>query len=170
MDLTYAVVGNDGELRIETGNYRTAVGPGGPDRVTLHPSMKAAGWVNGDGYADLDRYPINVVGSALLYLLGAAARPYAGPVVITSWEEPPGREVLPLGTSDDLHQGVTGPFLERTVADIRRCLELEDGPFVAFGCNPEKVADVREFTGWLPSAPIPRLSVVPLGDAAPSTP
>ncbi|MDB4873452.1 MAG: hypothetical protein JWL97_4456 [Gemmatimonadales bacterium] len=160
---TYAVIGNDGLVRIETGNWRSPFGSDGPARVTIHPDSAAVAWVNDNGYAQPETCPRNLVGSVLLWLLGAASRPYAGPVVITRWEEPPGREVLPLETRDVKYEGITAPFLERTVTDIRRVLDLEPG---AVDMHPSLADDVREFVELVRTAELPKLTVVPLAQPA----
>lgn len=89
--MRYILIGNDGELFVGDGTYQQAraeVGPDGWDHVRLpqnegHPDW--AGFVNGDGHKI--GLPRNIVGGLVLTGMGAAIMPYAGPVVLTGWNE-----------------------------------------------------------------------------------
>jgi hypothetical protein len=155
--ITYGVVGNDGQMiRIETGDWRSPIGPPGVDRVALHPVTRASGWVNESGHHQPETHPRNLVGSILLYLLGAPCLPYAGPVVITGWDPPPGCEVIPL--VDSASTGVTASYLTEIVTSIPRVLGLEPGPV---GRTPSFANDVLYAAEIVTTAPTPRLVVLP---------
>jgi hypothetical protein len=81
IDATYGGL----SLRDDEPDWDALVGPQGKDWIILPPSLNAAGWVNGCGHVD-PVLPRNIVGSCLLYALGARLQPQAGPVVITGWE------------------------------------------------------------------------------------
>ncbi len=61
------------------------VGEPGMGMVSLHPASRMRGYVNDEGH--VRGLPRNVTGSCVLVALGAATHPYAGPVVITGWED-----------------------------------------------------------------------------------
>ncbi|TQN30579.1 hypothetical protein FHX37_0461 [Haloactinospora alba] len=90
--MRYAVITTDGTLAHRTrggdavDTVWTEVGPEGPDRVRLDEDYGIAGWVNDVGLTRPETYPRNVVASCVLAALGAAAQPYAGPVVVTGWD------------------------------------------------------------------------------------
>jgi hypothetical protein len=148
--LAYAVIGNDGQLHIRDTDWRSEVGPEGPVRVALDPRWRLAGWVNDCGLLDQATYPRNVVGSVLLHSLGAAHQPYAGPVVITGWDPPPGGEVQPLGALAEIS-------VTELHANVRRALGLNEGDATM---PPEWVDAARELADMVRTAPSPRITVL----------
>lgn len=146
--LAYAVIGDDGQLHIRDSSWRTEVGPEGPVRVALHPSWRMAGWVNDCGF--VAGYPRNVVGSVLLHTLGAAHQPYAGCVVITGWDPPPGVEVQPLSGSAEIS-------VAHLHANVRRALGMDDGDITL---PPEWADAARELAELVRTAPTPKITVL----------
>ena len=65
------------------------VGEPGMAIVRLHPALAMCGFVNDSGH--VNGLPRNVLGSLMLVALGAGMSPYAGPVVITGWEDTHGQ-------------------------------------------------------------------------------
>lgn len=125
--MRYALIGNDGELHVKDGSYQEAraeVGPEGWAQVRLartHGYAAWSGWVNDVGHQLPDRCPRNIIGGLVLTGMGAATKPYAGPVVLTGWN-PHGmpNEVCGL---DDLQADVIREIHD----DARRALAGEHG-------------------------------------------
>jgi hypothetical protein len=66
------------------------VGPEGWDRIRIRTGPfvgMLAAFANDCGLLMPERYPRNVVGSCLLAVLGANMQPYAGPLVLTGWDD-----------------------------------------------------------------------------------
>lgn len=153
--MRYALIDNDGELHVKDGGWldiRAEVGPEGPVSVRIAPILTPAmfrGWVNDVGLFFPDRYPRNIVGSLVLMMLGAAEQPYAGPVVITGWDPPPGAEMVDL--TDDQVQGIRGVH-----QDVRAALA---------GDTEETFDAIREVADWVRTTPAPTLTIstLPLG-------
>lgn len=114
--MKYALIYTGGQLVHLTGDWTTELGPEGFSRVGLHPALPMAGWVNDKGHNLPELYPRNVIGSVLLGCLGAAHRPYAGPVVITGFRTTPEPDPADL-------QSVFAAYLENLHGDIGRALE-----------------------------------------------
>jgi hypothetical protein len=85
--MRYATITADGQLVHADGrlDWDTVIGVEGKTRVSLHPSIAVAGWVNDVGLLYPKRYPFNVVGTCVLAALGARIQPYNGTVVFTGW-------------------------------------------------------------------------------------
>lgn len=130
--MRYLVCDNDGQLHERTGtgdwlaDLDREVGPEGWASVRIRHGQLVglvAGFVNDCGLIAPEKYPRNVVGSCLLAALGANVQPYAGPVVITGWDEsdPEGLEVV--GLAD-----VLAAMIRQAHADVRIALGLDPGP------------------------------------------
>lgn len=147
--MRYALIDNDGELHIKNADWstiRTEVGPEGPAQVRIAPILTPAqfrGWVNDCGHLFPDRYPRNIVGSLVLMMLGAAEQPYAGPVVLTGWDPPPGIEMCDL--TDHQIQGLRGVY-----QDVRAALAGESG---------EGFDAIREVAEWVRTCPTPTMTI-----------
>lgn len=159
--MRYLVCDTDGQLHDRTvdGYYRTVltgeVGPEGFESVRVRHGMHAgwmAGVVNEIGLLDPDRYPRNVIGSCLLVALGASAQPYAGPVVITGWDDHADSEFCDL--TDELAVAVT-----QVHRDIRIVLGLESGP-TSDHALPRWQVNIAEFAGWVESSPTPEVQII----------
>jgi hypothetical protein len=88
--VTYALIAEDGTLRIEAGvpsieKITELVGPEGWARVYPHREFRATAWVNDCGLILPDQYARNVVGACVIASMGASTQPYAGPMVITGY-------------------------------------------------------------------------------------
>jgi hypothetical protein len=106
---SYLVVHPDGPVHVgedfdELGEFIDAVvGPDGRARVRLREpySTFATGWVSDCGLILPERYKRNALGGCLLAALGAGVQPYAGPVVISGWDDSATArgetEIVPLG-------------------------------------------------------------------------
>jgi hypothetical protein len=102
--LRYLLINTDGDLsdRAATGNPLTIVdrevGEPGHAPVRLPSWAELGAYVNDCGHVLTPPLPINVPGSCLLASLGAPPLPYAGPVVITGWDDcTAGIEIVSLG-------------------------------------------------------------------------
>jgi hypothetical protein len=129
--MKYLVCDTEGQLqeRDEEGGQlaiiNKEVGPEGLAAVRIRTGTFVgliAGYVNDCGLLFPERYPRNVVGSCLLGALGANAQPYAGPVVLTGWDD----------TMDDIEIRDVSDNLVAAVrqihGDIRVALGLDAGP------------------------------------------
>jgi len=150
--VTYLVIDTDGALHIRDQTptldaINAEVGDGGKDQVRLRLAG-ARGFVNDVGFrAGLPR---NVVGSLLLMCCGASQQPYAGPVVITGWDDY-GRdtEIVPLPAD------VLGP-LRALHADLRAILA---GDTPCGQCSPEWIAQVRKAAAFVVDALTPTITI-----------
>lgn len=87
----YAVIDTDGALTVhpapaDSEAIRAAVG-GWFDLVRLKGNGNLFAFVNDTGHVTDPPLPRNPIGSAVLVLLGGTSMAYAGPVVITGWDE-----------------------------------------------------------------------------------
>lgn len=169
MSIRYLLIGTDGigsfgvqpDPGFTTAWLDSLVGPEGWDRVRLHPSWRMTGFVNDVGHRMPDRYPRNVVGSVLLCTFGAGQQPYAGPVVITGWDEQAtARGGLEVCSLQDLQVQELTLFL----SDVRRALGMQGGPPSGRG-GPGWAAIAREFAEYARSAPTPTMTVLSAEDA-----
>jgi hypothetical protein len=129
------------------------VGPEGFGMVRFRGSdyyLQLCGFVNDCGLELPVHYPRNVIGSCLLAALGANQQPYAGPVVITGWNDRSGVEVCDL--PDDL------------VATIQ---ELHVHIRVALGylSTPVQIpsdwsAAMVEFAAFVSDSPAPEVQII----------
>lgn len=90
--IRYLLVDEEGQLHEkQADDYRTAladVGPEGWDMVRLdEATYQMRGFVNDSGLVNPETYRRNVVGSVMLFGLGANRQPYAGPIVLTGWHQ-----------------------------------------------------------------------------------
>lgn len=165
--MRYLLVDQDGDLHeLHARDYRSAlaqVGPEGWARVRLHPAGVLAGFVNDCGLLFPDRYRRNVVGSCLLVSLGASPMPYAGPVVLTNWDDNPWGDDVEVQSIDDDQQVKN---LQTMHHDIRCLLGLEglDEPLSDLA-KPNWQNAMRKFVAWLADAPTPQMEIV-TGEAA----
>lgn len=124
--MSYIVITTGGHLHVrdqtptaELINHE--VGQPGWDMVALQGGARFGhlmGWVNDSGHInDLTR---NVAGSVALCSLGAREMPYAGPVVLTGWDPPPGAEIAPLTAT-------LRDELQAMHADVLRTLGWQEG-------------------------------------------
>lgn len=166
MAIRYMLIDTDGvgSFGAEPDRYTTSwidglVGPEGWDRVPLSRNWRMSAFVNDCGHRI--GLPRNIVGSALLCTFGAGQQPYAGPIVITGWDESATRrDQLEICTLQDPHVDE----LTKCLADVRRVLGLEAGPLS--GRSPGGWADeVRRFAEDMRTVPAPQLTVVH-GDVA----
>jgi len=138
---------HDGEV-----DWPAAVGPEGRARVSLMPSLAVAAYVNDCGHAFPDRYPRNIVGSALLAALGAVPRPYAGTIVFVGWNAANTArgllEIVPL-------QASLADAVADVHADVRRAL-AGDPPR---DMSPSWGEQMREIAEHARTAPTPTLTV-----------
>ncbi|MEV4093838.1 hypothetical protein [Streptosporangium saharense] len=147
--MRYALITTDGDLHIKDAAWptiRAEVGPEGPARVHISPIVTPelfCGWVNDCGLSLPDRYPRNLVGSLMLMALGAAEQPYAGPVVLTGWDPPPGIEMCDL--VDHQVQGLLGIY-----RDIHAALAGQTG---------QVADDIRAAIEWIRTCPVPALTI-----------
>jgi hypothetical protein len=149
----YVVIAADGALthHQETPTLErinTAVGPEGWARVKLgYPVL--SGFVNDCGLLAPDLYARNPVGACVLARLGASQQPYAGPVVITGWDDNPhgdDLEIRPLGS----HQAsALGAIHRQVVAALEG---TESGSELATG--------LRAYAEHVRSAPAPLMESV----------
>lgn len=151
----YLLVTETGELTDRTAtDWRTAldtVGPEGWDKARLATDA-AMGYVNDCGLLAPDKYQRNPVGAAMLVLLGANAQPYAGPVVLTGWDDYNPDEVEVCSLSDD-----QVAVLRQLHSDVRRALGLDDGTPETL--SAESAEQVRGYAAWLATAPTPGWTV-----------
>ena len=106
IDATYGALA----LHDDEPDWDALVGPEGKDQVRLPYELGMAGWVNGCGHIH-PVLPRNIVGSCLLFAMGARFQPQAGPVVLTGWDpDSDGSEIcslnLPPYSLPSLHQRV----------------------------------------------------------------
>lgn len=133
------------------------VGPEGWDRMPLWRRM--TGFVNDCGHKLPDTYPRNMVGSVLLATFGAPLLPYAGPVVITGWDEQAtARGDLEICTLTDLQV----EDLTLGLTDVRRAMGMDNGP-VSRGPNWATI--VRAYAEQVRTAPTPTMRVLSGEDA-----
>lgn len=156
--MKYALIDNDGQLHMRTGGWESELGPEGFDRVGLHPSLPMAGWVNGSGLTMPQTYPRNPIGSAVLACLGAALRPYAGPVVITGFHHCAACEP----DATDLHLW-SMDYLPRLHCDIVRALDGKAPVKEAEKIGPEWGEFVRRYAQLVRTADAPTMRVGDFG-------
>lgn len=150
--MTYLVIDTEGVLQERDAEptsaaIRAEVGEPGWGMVRMPvPDGTLRGWVNDSGHlAGLLR---NVVGSLLLMCCGASQQPYAGPVVITGWDQY--AEVVPL-TPDRVEK------LRALHSDIRRVLGLDPGE-VSAGVPPGVRAGLLRAAEMVGAAPTPTIA------------
>ncbi|MFD4830212.1 hypothetical protein ACFWPV_10205 [Streptomyces uncialis] len=156
----HSILSVTGELSHHTSevDWDTAIGPEGRARVRLDPRFRAAAWVNDCGALLPDRYPRTIEGSCLLAALGAAHRPYFGPIVFTGWKP----ENTPLGLSEIVPLAMPSFALDDIYGDVRRALHEE----LPSGATPEAVAwcdAVRLHAEHVRTAPTPGITAVGTG-------
>jgi hypothetical protein len=155
--MTYVVIDADGTAHTRDtaptlAALTTEVGPEGWARVRLSADLALAGFVNDCGLLFPEKYPRNVAGSVLLYVLGAGKQPYAGPVVITGWQpDPCDIELRPL-TPEQL-QFVTGMH-----ADILRGLDGHEPEHPAIAGMPSWADGIRILGDHVRTAPTPHIT------------
>jgi hypothetical protein len=163
----YLVIDTDGHLYQRTApRYDVAlrdVGPEGWARVRLHTAAEVAGpehvhlagFVNDCGLLFPEKYPRNVVGSCLLASVGASPQPYAGPVLLTGWQEDPygdEPEVRSLTPDQARHA-------RRMHTDLRRVLGLDAGT-PSGDAAPRWCRAMRQLAEEVRSGPTPEIRFV----------
>ena len=150
--MTYLVIDTDGALHVRDRQpthdaINTEVGEGGKAQVRLRLT-EARGFVNDVGH--LAGLPRNVVGSLLLWCCSANQQPYAGPVVITGWDDyGHDTEIVPLRA--DVREA-----LQALHADIQAILA---GRPPSPECSPGWAAEVHRAAAFVVDAPTPTITV-----------
>lgn len=90
--MTFVVIDEDGRFGITINNadrdaVNGAVGPEGFDLVRMYDEPAMYAYVNDSGLLLPARYRRNPVGACVIALCGARQGIYAGPIVITGWDE-----------------------------------------------------------------------------------
>lgn len=129
--MRYAFIDTDGQLHMRDGDPLAHFKAHGHAQVRLTRALPIRGWVSDCGLILPDVYARNPVGAAMLCTLGAGIQPYAGPVVITGWDDY--KEVVPLRGDEVLYL----PILCR---DVRIAIGLDPGEVIA--------PDGRDMTEW----------------------
>jgi len=139
--MRYVVIADDGELHVKDGYWtdiEVLFRPEGWAGVRLHqatPMQGFRGVVNDVGLLMPEKFPRNIVGSLVLIALQAGQQPYAGPVVITGFQEPPNDDPDYTGLDDEQADLVTVLH-----ADVKHALAGE---------QPTRPEDWEDFGGWL---------------------
>lgn len=152
--MTFAVVDIEGTLTIRpdraTREAVNAVMPGGWwDMVRLHLRPDLFGFVDDSGH--VTGLPRNPVGAVMLAYLGANAigNPYAGPVVITGWQEPSdGSEIRDL-------TGAQVEFLRERHAQLSDVLAGGELWF-----SPDHREGIRQYAEFVRTAPSPETVII----------
>lgn len=152
----YVVIAADGVLTHHPEpptleRINTAVGPEGWARVRLLAGR--SGFVNDCGF--LAGYDRNPVGACVLACLGAGRQPYAGPVVITGWDDNPAGDALEIRPLSDLELD----SLTHTHRLVQKSLVGDDMEI------PHLAPKLREYAEFVRSAPAPGLTVLSGEDA-----
>jgi hypothetical protein len=158
--VSYVVITADGELlvrerRADLAAVNEEVGEPGCEQVRLHRTRQFFGFVNDAGLVLSPPLPRNPVGACILASLGSGAHIYAGPVVITGWEER-----SELSEIRDLAPHLIA-FLRHLHGQVST--SLNGGSPV--GMSPRWVADVRRYADLVRAAE-PRPVQILTGDEA----
>lgn len=163
--MRYFVCDVDGALYLRTvsgvgwlAQIEQEVGPEGFATVRIRSGPyvgQLAGYVNDCGLVLPDKYARNAVGTCLLASLGASVQPYAGPVVITGWDDSSWDEIEIRDVSDALI-----PVVEQVHADIRIALGLDVGRDVLGDHRSEWAATMRQLATWAADAPVPAMQII----------
>lgn len=154
--MSFLVIDTNGALshRTEKVGRDTINGvmPGGWfDLVRLPKDRSLYGFVDDSGH--INGLPRNPVGSAMLVALGAPAYPYAGPVVITGWQEPDEATELRDLTAEQV-QRLTG--MHRHIGEYLEGREPRD--------ERQFAQHVRAYVEWVKTADAPPVTVMELGE------
>lgn len=151
--MKYILIDQDGALHREEAAEALAVleqvGPEGWNRVQLTRTLAA--WVNNVSLMS-DAYRRNVTGGLVLVALGAARIPYAGPIVITGWDQA-------LTCTDEIEAIGLTPLQDATITAVHRLVEEANGGVYAGDVSEEWVsallAEVQGLGDMIRSGEVP---------------
>jgi len=154
--MTYVVIDTDGALHIRDQSptveaIRAEVGDWDMVRLGYRGQFAIRGWVSDTGLID-GHTPRNVVGSVLVMCCNGPQQPYAGPIVVTGWDEY--AEVVPLA-----------PDWLMSLQELHQCIgDALAGDDGCTRCGPAWRQDVRNAAEMVRDAPTPAIRVISLDD------
>lgn len=163
--MKYLVIDTDGQLYQRTApRYDVAlrdVGPEGWARVRVDRTPPVLGplgaFVNDCGLIMPERYERNVVGACLLVAFGAGQQPYAGPIVITGWQEDP----YELSDEPEVRglNSTQVDILRQVHGDVRKAVGLDQGELAAPQADGWREAIV-ELAEMVRTGPVPAVRIL----------
>lgn len=161
--MSYLVIAPDGTTSHETtaptlDGIDAIVGPSGWARVHVDSVYSMTGWV-GD-CSLVDGSPRNPVGSCVLATLGASQQPYAGPIVVTGYDND-----SVWGGPESLHPWQV-ETLEGIVAAVQTALGYhhETATPPPSGFTERWVDAIREYADLVRTSETPKIMIVDVGE------